>query len=370
MNRQILIGDVMEKIKEIPDETVDLMITSPPYLWLRDYGFEGQWGLEETIDDYLDKMINFMSEVKRVIKKTGSAVVNMGDTYGGGSIHSDWSWNDPEKSKYVYSPHRRKDMQFKKTGIRKPHPQSLLFIPWQFGWRCVDELDLTCHNIIPWIKGNAMPFSGSNRFTNKWEPVLWFTKIPSGYYFDLDAIRQRPSCWDEKSPKRKDTTGQTKLTEGNEIKASKQDQYPTASGTVDPTKEGFNERWKNRKRQEQSLLRKNNHNYDSETGEYLGNPLGKNPGDVLYINPRPYPDAHYATFPVDLPEYYISCMCPADGLVLDPFAGSGTTAEAAEKLARKWVLIEAFPGNLKLIQKRLKPYLSGKLTEYAKTTGN
>ena len=91
LHRQILIGDVLEKILEIPNDSIDLMITSPPYLWLRDYGFEGQWGLEDTIEDYMIKMLLLMNQVKRVLKPTGSAVVNIGDVYGGGIVHSDWS---------------------------------------------------------------------------------------------------------------------------------------------------------------------------------------------------------------------------------------------------------------------------------------
>jgi len=76
---------------------------------------------------------------------------------------------------------------------------------------------------------------------------------------------------------------------------------------------------------------------------------------------NPYPEAHYATFPVELPEYFIQCMCPVDGIVLDPFAGSGTTAEAAEKLARKWILIEGQSQNQKLIKKRLQSHMSEKI---------
>lgn len=400
LNRQILIGDVMTEIARIPDDSIDLMITSPPYLWIRDYGFEGQWGLEDTIDEYLDHLLAWMKEVKRVLKPTGSAVVNIGDVYGGGIAHSDWTPSPKsEGTKFAYSKERRNGMQFKRS-IKKPHPNSLLFIPWEFGKRCVFELDLVCHNIIPWIKPGSMPFSGKNRFTNKWEPILWFTKTPSGYYFNLDSVRQRPKAWDEKPLKIKDKTGQLDL-EGREVSEIeyeskmldvsgqtpfgihrnraegkpdfegqwlKQDHVLTASGKPDPTKKGFNKRWKNRKRAGgdslgslQTITKRVLHCYDMITGEYAGNPKGKNPGDVFVQTSKPYPESHYATFPVELPEYFIQCMCPENGIVLDPFAGSGTTAEAAEKLARKWILIEGQPENLKLIKKRLEPYRSEKI---------
>ena len=103
------------------------------------------------------------------------------------------------------------------------------------------------------------------------------------------------------------------------------------------------------------------HNYDMVTGEYAGNPKGKNPGDIFVQSSKPYPEAHYATFPIELPEYFIQCMCPIDGIILDPFAGSGTSAEAAERLARKWILIEGHIENKKLIEKRLQPYMSEKI---------
>lgn len=402
LHRQILIGDVLEKILEIPNDSIDLMITSPPYLWLRDYGYEGQWGLEDNIEDYMMKMLLLMNQVKRVIKPTGSAVVNIGDVYGGGIVHSDWTPGANATGHYAYSEKRREGMQFKRS-IKKPHPNSLLFIPWEFGRRCVFELDLVCHNIIPWIKPGSMPFSGKNRFTNKWEPILWFTKEPSGYYFDLDSIRLRPKAWDEKPPKFKDREGQQDLfgEEVSEIEYEskmldvpgqtpfgihrnradgkpdfegqwlKQDHILTASGKPDPTKKGFNKRWKDRKRAKgdtlgslQTITKRVMHNYDMVTHEYAGHPKGKNPGDIFVQTSKPYPEAHYATFPVELPEYFIQCMCPADGIVLDPFAGSGTTAEAAERLARKWILIEGQSQNQKLIRKRLEPHRSGKMTEY------
>jgi len=186
-----------------------------------------------------------------------------------------------------------------------------------------------------------MPFSGINRFTNKWEPVLWFTKKPSGYYFDLDAVREIPKAWSQKPQKSRNRKGQTKIFEGERRNTNlKQDNTPMADGRPDPTKAGFNDRWRENLTSEQKK---------------------KNPGDFIYLTTKPFPDAHYATYPVELPLFYISCMCPQNGIVLDPFAGSGTTAEAAEKIARKWILIEGSPENESLIRKRIGPFLSEKL---------
>ena len=361
----------MTGMARIPDNEIDLMMTSPPYLWLRDYGFEGQWGLEDSIDEYLDKMVEWMREVKRVLKPTGSAVVNIGDLYGGGTVHSDWSSNT-ETGKHPYSEERAKEMRFKRN-IKKPHPSSLLFIPFQFGWRCVSELELTCHNIIPWIKPNGMPFQGENRFANKWEPILWFTKKPTKYFFDLDSVRVRPKAWDEKDRAPKDRSGQQTLAPVEETDSTKkQDNVLTASGKPDPTKKDFNHRWQQQKNSPKQYkrfsLRKEEER--AKTGQHanvMTNPKGKNPGDFIIETTKPFMGAHFATYPIELPLHFIKSMCPQDGIVLDPFAGSGTTAQAAIQLGREWILIEGLADNKKIIETRLAKFQSERMTDFEQT---
>ena len=136
MNRTILQGDVLEKIKEIPGKSIDVVISSPPYWGLRDYGVEGQLGLEPDFNDYLNTMQKIMDEIKHVLKDTGTCWINLGDTYNN---------------------------------------KSLVGIPERFYINCIDNGWIARYHIV-WTKNNCMPSSVKDRFTNKWESVFFFTK--------------------------------------------------------------------------------------------------------------------------------------------------------------------------------------------------
>lgn len=153
----ILVGDVLEKIREIPDESVDCVVSSPPYWGLRDYGEKGQWGLEPDFSQYLQKLSCLMDQVRRVLKKTGTVWINLGDTY----------------------------LQKKCGNLAR---KSRAGIPWRFYIDCIDK-GWIARNEIVWYKNNAMPASVKDRLQNRWEPVLFFAKSAE-YYFNLDAIRE------------------------------------------------------------------------------------------------------------------------------------------------------------------------------------
>ena len=358
LNRLILIGDVRLKLAKLPKESIDLAMFSPPYWAVRDYHFATQIGLEATFKEYLDNMLKVMALLKPLIKKTGSIVVNLGDTYGGGFAHSDWHPGPNYDGKIGYSEERSKEMRFI-SKIKKPHPKSLLMIPSRFAIRCIDELNLTLRNFIPWEKSNAMPYSGTDRLQNKWEPIFWFTVSPKKYYCDLDSIRVKAE-WDNAKPSKipvHKRPGQTFLIEpvSEEVKLTKQDKLPRVD------QRGFNKRCLTshyeKIRERQQAARESGKPHDAA----LNNPKGKNPGDVLHLQTKPYLGDHQAAYTVNLPLYFISFLCPPGGIVLDPFAGSGTTAEAAEMLGRKWVLIEGSKKYLKQINQRLKPYMNQKI---------
>ncbi|SVE64606.1 uncharacterized protein METZ01_LOCUS517460, partial [marine metagenome] len=154
MNRKILEGDIFDKIKEIPDKSIDTIITSPPYWGLRDYGVDGQFGLEPDFKDYLSKMQKVMVELWRVLKDTGSCWVNLGDTYSMGK-----------------------------------NAKSRVGIPERFYINCIDS-GWIARNHLVWTKNNAMPSAVKDRFTNKWESIFFFVKQQK-YYFDLDAVREK-----------------------------------------------------------------------------------------------------------------------------------------------------------------------------------
>jgi len=394
--RTILQGQVLEKIKEIPDETIDCIITSPPYWGLRDYGVAGQWGLEPDFKDYLEKMKLLMVELKRVLKKSGSCWINLGDTYAGGNAHSDWS-NTTE----AFDRKRKQLGRFKSISKRSIQDKSLHLIPFEFAINCRDA-GWIIRNVIPWYKENSMPSSVKDRFANKWEPIFFMTKNQR-YYFNLDNVRVKPKTetkpfnvrvrdgpkgkygtlyqWTDTEIEEHNSKGQRKELDvpGQtphgihrrreqglsdwEGYGDKQSSTLGANGKPKPTYAGFNERWKNKTKHYTDFqervqeLRDNGADHDNP----LGNPNGKNPGDVFFINPHPFLEAHFATFPEELPLTILRAACPTGGFVLDPFFGSGTVGVVAEQLALNWIGIELKEEYIRIAKKRLEPYMMMRL---------
>ena len=299
MNREILVGDVLEKIKEIPDKTIDCVITSPPYWSLRDYSVEGQWGLEPDFHQYLAKMGRLMDELRRVLKDTGTCWINLGDTY-----------ND----------------------------KSRIGIPERFYINCIDSGWIARNNIV-WSKNNTMPSSVKDRFTNKYESVFFFVKQQK-YYFNLDAVREKSITPTKQFNVRVRDSHTQRFLQG-----------ATEQEKLDHNKKG------ERKCDSQTISKTHNGIYD-EDGKLLNNPNGKNPGDLFQINTKPYAEAHFATFPPELPTKILKCGCKPGGIVLDCFFGSGTVGLAAEKLGLRWIGIELNKEYVKLAKKRLGPYLN------------
>jgi len=194
IKRKILIGDVIEQIKKIPSESVDTIVSSPPYWGLRDYGEEGQWGLEKDFHDYLDKMDTLMNECWRVLKPTGSCWINLGDTYStiSGGMKDLKAGRTKQYGKVNYTDNGKKsaysvDQVKMYKGLQT---KSRVGIPERFYIRCIDN-GWVARNHIVWTKANSMPSSVRDRFTNKWESVFFFVKQKK-YYFNLDAVREKP----------------------------------------------------------------------------------------------------------------------------------------------------------------------------------
>ena len=387
-NRTILRGDVLEKLAEIPDGAIDCIISSPPYWGLRDYGVEGQLGLEPDFHDYLRTMSRIMDELKRVLKGTGSCWINLGDTYAGRGKGDGYDGKSKESWSFDKKPRLKNNVTEK----------SRMGIPERFYINCIDS-GWIARNHIPWYKANAMPSSVKDRFTNKWESVFFFAKKQK-YYFNLDAVREK-TITDSKPfnlrvREAKRGHSEAKLTgdmseaederydSRGEIK--KQDQTLGADGKPKQNYKGFNERWKEGKWQK---------HYD-ENGNCLGcgkhwskhtvserakgsmsevikrtedivwcNPKGKNPGDVFFINPKPFPEAHFATFPVELPLRILRCACPPGGIVLDPFFGAGTVGVAAEQMGLRWCGIELSEKYVSIAEKRLEKYRNYSMEAFA-----
>src|SRR3990167_5278449 len=177
LNR-IIQGDALEELKKLPSESVNSVITSPPYFALRDYGMKGQIGMEATYQEFLKKLVYVFNEVKRVLKKDGTCFVNLGDSYAslgkvGGDIDDD-SGMDIERGR----------SRIKKGSYAE---KCLMLIPHRFAIAMIDS-GWILRNTLPWIKPNAMPESVQDRWKKAHEYIFFFTKSKK-YFFDLDAIR-------------------------------------------------------------------------------------------------------------------------------------------------------------------------------------
>ena len=260
-------GDVLEQLDKIPEKSIDCVISSPPYWGLRDYGIEGQWGLEEDFHQYLEKMKTLMDKINRVLKDTGTVWINLGDTYAGGVVGSNWEGLTEGLTGGTKKLHQQKF----KTDIEKNHlsAKSRYGIPERFYINCIDS-GWIARNHIPWYKANSMPSSVKDRFTNKWESIFFFAKQQK-YYFNLDAVREKTVT--ETKPfnirVRENKTGhaQAKLGERswtasdeelethNEKGERKQDNTLGADGKPKLNYKGFNDRWTERKHTEQTIAR-------------------------------------------------------------------------------------------------------------------
>lgn len=309
-NRMSLIcGDALTELNKIESETIDCCITSPPYWALRDYKTEGQLGLEPTFAEYINKLVTIFDEVKRVLKKTGSCWVVIGDTYSNWLSHYERYGggykNNSERTKQRYIPQERVQQK------------SLCMIPERFAIAMVDH-GWILRNKIVWFKPNCMPSSAKDRFTVDWEYVYFFTKSRR-YFFET----QYEPILDE-SIKRYDRR------------------------TSDKTKCFLNP------------PNQNAHSFTHENGIMKlkeSAALGRIKRCVWKISTRPYSGAHFAVFPPQLIEPMIKAGCPVEGIVLDPFMGAGTTGLVALLNARNFKGIDINPEYIQMASKRLEPWI-------------
>jgi DNA modification methylase len=295
----LLLGDALEQLRTLPDGSVDCIVTSPPYFGLRDYGTPGQYGLEASPAEYVETMRALFAEARRVLADDGTLWLNLGDSYAsGGRTSYDTRGGNTRANGYAAQ--------------RAPSElpgKNLLGIPWRVAFALQDDGWILRNEII-WHKTNAMPESIKDRLSSRHEHLFLFTK-QQRYAFDLDAIREQSTPENRAHSERY----------GDHYER----RYP-APGT--------------------------RHGKDNSTLRKAASPLGRNPGDVWSITTRPYPAAHFAVFPIDLPLRCIKAGCKPGGTVLDPFSGSGTTGAAARQLGRRYVGIDLNPAYHDLARER------------------
>jgi len=315
---QIICDNNLDVLKTFPSESINCCITSPPYWALRDYGVEGQLGLESTFHEYLDRLIAIFDEVKRVLRKDGTCWVVLGDTYSGSGCGT----NDyrAEKSKSIQGKGKNRNL-YKTGGIAQKitnvvQAKSLLQIPSRFAIMMTDHGWILRNEII-WYKPNAMPSSVKDRFTVDFEKVFFFVKEKK-YWFEQQF---EPYLTQEKRP----------------------------DGIVRQRTYGYKGKYSSKEE-----MRKWQKNEDSIHGNNAYSPQGRNKRCVWQIPTKPFKEAHFAVFPPTLVEPMIQAGCPENGIVLDPFMGSGTVAEVALKLNRRFVGIELNPEYIKIAKKRIR----------------
>ena len=385
-------GDVLSVLATMPDKSVHCVVTSPPYWGLRDYGTgtweggepgcdhkngSGAWateleqqkkradtgmpfrevcgkcgarridqqiGLEETPEQYVAKMVAVFREVRRVLRKDGTLWINIADSYIGGGRgglggvgHGSLEEDRYQSGQRIGKPTGRVDGYKAKDLVGIPEQFALALRADGWYWR----------SRIPWIKRNCMPESCRDRPATAVEYIMLFSK--SGrYYYDREAVKMQSSGTahargDGVNPKAKVNHGRAGM---GRFRPKQNESFSGAVNKVVPSRnrrnsDWFMESW-------QGLLA-------DEDGEPL----------AFIVNTRGYKGAHFATFPPKLVLPMILAGCPIGGAVMDPFGGSGTTAEVALEYGRRAILIELKPEYVELAKRRLRPVAGRPMLNFA-----
>ena len=302
MKTQILNGDCIEMMKTLPDQSVNCCVTSPPYFGLRDYGHEGQIGLEQTPEAFVQKMVEVFREVKRVLRDDGTLWLNLGDSY------------------YNYRPGKGQAL------VKQSCASNDQDLPQNCARRG-NKLEGLKEKDIIWHKPNPMPESVQDRCTKAHEYIFLLAKSAK-YYFDYEAILEPYA--NGQIPK----GAPSKTSEREKLGLSRP---PSSFGAPVDEKET------------NPITGSRQHRPPAN----VGNPMGRNKRDVWSVNVKPYREAHFATYPPELITPCILAGCPKGGTVIDPFGGSGTTAQVAMEHGRNAILCELNPEYVKLINHRL-----------------
>lgn len=382
-------GDCIEVLKTLPDNSINCCVTSPPYFGLRDYGVEGQIGLEKSINEYIEKLVLVFREIRRVLRDDGSLWINLGDSYNHKTTEGAKIQGNPEFNKN--RPSREATRLPARELQHRLQNKDLIGIPWRVAFALQADGWILRQDII-WHKPNPMPESIKDRFTKSHEYIFMFVKKQS-YYFDADSVREPMSEKTKERDKYKFSGAFKGQFQGSPVEKRWQDGRPIENPSF------FNESGRNRR-------------------------------SVWTVSVKPYKGSHFATFPMDLiepcilstcPEFvcpvcgkirekqfdreyvdrpngdeleefnhergiapgkgqarnrwsggnipiqpkhfigYSDCGCCSDfnnGIVIDPFMGAGTTALVALKNNRNYVGIELNPDYITLAEQRIATEMS------------
>lgn len=303
LTAKVLVGDNRHTIKKLPENSVQTVVTSPPYFGLRDYGHEEQIGLEQTPQAFVEELCKVFDEIWRVLKEDGTVWVNLGDSYA--SFRDSKSVPDSLRAgdgTAVGKAANRNPANLKAAGLKH---KDLIGIPWRFALAMQDRGWYLRSDII-WNKPNPMPESVADRPTKSHEYIFLLTKSPK-YYYDHEAIKE-DSIWANDS-----RAGAGRLSyEGKRqgVEGTGQEAFVTITDK-------------------------------------------RNKRSVWTVNTKPYKEAHFATYPPELITPCILAGSKEGDIVLDPFSGSGTTGEVALQHSRNYIGLELNLDYAKLSERRL-----------------
>jgi DNA modification methylase len=322
----ILIGDALERLRGLPDESVHACVTSPPYHGLRDYGHEGQIGLESSPQEYVATLVRVFSEVRRVLRPEGTLWLNLGDHYVsdvgenmrsvGRNTGFNARWHGTKRDGKQAAA-QSADRARVATARAAPRtyglkPKDLALIPHRTAIALCDDGWWVRADVV-WSKIACMPESVEDRPTRSHESVFLLAKSER-YHYDHKAVREQAVM----RPQRRNVAS------------------PMDRGVPRPPGQ----------RENSTVRAERDLGVDSPDGM-------RNLRDVWMLGPEPFSGGHFAVMPTRLAEVCIRASCPAGGVVLDPFGGAGTTGLVAARLQRDAILIELNPEYAALARDRI-----------------
>lgn len=439
---KILAGDALSQLKTIPSNIVDTIVTSPPYFQLRNYSIDdaiiwdadescehdfsqiihkvekvgksktrqcrhrdftsqsafcskcnawkGQLGQEPEVDLFIKHLLQIFDECKRILKKTGSCFVVIGDTYNtkSGGTEDLLKYGKDANKRYGAKIETKWEPFEQVNKIQKKIPEkSLLLVPHRFAIKMIEH-GWCLRNDIVWEKPNAMPSSAKDRWTNNYEHIFFFTKSPKKYYFNQPHEPYQISSIERAQRGRSDHHKWVLGPDGNgkahgglhiprlNVKYLKYINTPyNGHGIKDyadnkvqnpsDVKRRILESMRRKKRGEwnDGGLAENKQFRDKEYEE--DDLVGRVKRSIWKISTKAFKESHFAVFPQELVQECLDAACPPGGMICDPFLGTGTSALVALKTNRHFIGIEPSQKYIDIIYKRLERYLyQSKLTEY------
>jgi DNA modification methylase len=330
---KIINADALTLLHSLPSNSVNCIVTSPPYFGQRDYQVEGQVGLERTVQEYIAVLTRIFYEAHRVLRKDGTLWVNIADTYvgstsqhkQGGSRGHNSIFADRSASGIPTTGRKERNKALYQQGLKR---KDLIGVPFLLAFALRDVCQYYWRSDIIWAKPNPMPESVKDRPTNAHEYIFLFSKS-NRYYYDWQSIVEPSSSGDTTAPR--GSKGAHRQNRGNRKEFRGGGKYTSGLS------------------------------YDNSTPVQNSTPgnnnipnINRQKRTIWEVPTQPCEEAHFATFPARLIEPMILAGCPEGGIVLDMFMGAGTTALVARSLGRNFIGSELNPEYVAMANRRLQ----------------